>query len=200
MSEPKPTDSGSPGPTPQVEGQESAAQDPVEIAEELIPLVYDELRNLARSYLDRESSGHTLQPTALVNEAFLRLVDQKRIQWQGRTHFFATGAQMMRRILVDHARSKSRQKRGGGRKRIQLMDDMHVSRRRDEDVLVVDELLEQLAQLDERQARIVEMRFFGGLTVQEVAEVLGLSKRTVESEWTMIRAWLRKELAEEDGS
>lgn len=168
-------------------------------AERLIPLVYDDLRELAANYLRRENPGHTLQSTALVNEAFLKLVDQTRVNWQGKTHFFAVGAEIMRRILVDHARTKQRQKRGGDRQRIALHDDLKVSAQRDEDLLAVDEAILKLAERDPRQAKIVELRFFGGLTVAEVAEVLGVSKRTVESEWTMIRAWLRRELSDENG-
>lgn len=166
-------------------------------AERLIPLVYDDLRQLASNYLRRETPGHTLQSTALVNEAFLKLVDQTRVDWQGKTHFFAVGAEIMRRILVDHARAKHRQKRGGDRQRIELHHDLRVSAQRDEDLLAVDEAIAKLAECDPRQAKIVELRFFGGLTVAEVAEVLGVSKRTVEAEWTMIRAWLRRELSDE---
>ncbi|MBX9790965.1 MAG: sigma-70 family RNA polymerase sigma factor [Pirellulales bacterium] len=164
-------------------------------ADELLPLVYDEFHRLAESYLRRESPGHTLQPTALVNEAYLKLVDQTRADWQGRTHFFALGAQAMRRILVDHARRKQREKRGGGMHRIALNEELSVSPRRDEDLVELDEALNKLAKIDPRQARIVELRFFGGLTVAEVAEALGVSKRTVENEWTMVRAWLRRELS-----
>jgi RNA polymerase sigma-70 factor (ECF subfamily) len=168
-----------------------------EAADQLMPLVYDQLRKIAGEYFRREPPGHTLQPTALVHEAYVKLVDQRHVHWRGRTHFLAVGAQLMRRILVDHARSKGRAKRGGGRLRITLDEAVAVSRGSDEDVLAVHEALEKLAKLDPRQARIVELRFFGGLTVQEVADALGVSKRTVESEWTMIRAWLRRELAEE---
>jgi len=163
-------------------------------ADELLPLVYDEFHRLAEGYLRRESPGHTLQPTALVNEAYLKLVDQSHVNWRGRTHFFAIGAQAMRRILVDHARGKHREKRGGGLHRIALDEEMSVSPRRDEDLVELDEALNKLAKVDPRQARIVELRFFGGLTVAEVAEVLGVSKRTIENEWTMVRAWLRREL------
>ena len=166
-------------------------------ADELLPLVYDDLRSLARRYLERENAGHTLQPTALVHEAWMRLVDQSRVQWKGRTHFFAIGAQAMRRVLVDHARGRLRDKRGGGRPRVELNEDVALATERDEDVLAVDEALEKLAKLDERQARIVELRFFGGLSVEEVAQVLGVSKRTVEADWTMLRASLRRELADE---
>jgi RNA polymerase sigma factor (TIGR02999 family) len=134
----------------------------------------------------------------LVHEAFMKLVDQNRVTWKGRTHFFAVGAQAMRRILVDHARGRMRDKRGGKRERIQLTDDVTVSRAHDEDLLAVDEALAKLATIDKRQASIVEMRFFGGMTVAEVAEALGVSKRTVEAEWTHVRAWLRRELSEDE--
>ncbi len=164
-------------------------------ADRLMPMVYEEFRRLAQSYLGREDTAHTLQPTALVNEAYLKLIDQTRVNWQGRTHFFAVGAQVMRRILVDHARGKQREKRGGGRQRIALDEQLTISPSRDEDLLALDEALDKLSAIDARQARIVELRFFGGLTVDEVAEVLGVSKRTVEAEWTMIRAWLRRELS-----
>ena len=166
--------------------------------DELVPLVYDELRRLAARYLRRESPGNTLQPTALVHEAFLKLAGQHRVDWQGRTHVLAIGAKAMRRILVDHAKRKHRVKRGGGMKRIQLDEAAALSPERDEDLLAVDEALEKLAGIDERQAAIVELRFFGGMTVEEVAQSLGISKRTVESEWTMVRAWLRRELAKGD--
>ncbi len=151
-------------------------------AERLMPLVYDEFRQLAGSYLQQETKAHTLQPTALVHEAYLRLIDQTRVNWQGRTHFFAVGAQAMRRVLVDHARGKQRTKRGGGWHRIVVDDSSHVSPQRDEDLLAVDEAIEKLGTIDPRQAQIVELRFFGGLTVEEVAQVLGVSKRTDEGE------------------
>ena len=170
------------------------------VARRLMPLVYDDMRDLAAVYLRRESSAHTLQPTALVNEAFIKLVDQSRVGWRGRTHFFAVGAKVMRRLLVDHARSRQRQKRGGGRERLVLHDDMKISPQSDEDLLDVDEALDKLAKVDPRQAEIVEMRFFGSMSVQEVASVLGVSKRTVEGEWTMAKAWLRRELSNEDSS
>lgn len=169
-------------------------------ANQLMPLVYERLRMLANKLIGKESPGNTLQPTALVNEAYLRMVGQTRVEWKGKTHFFAIGAKMMRRILVDHARSKHRIKRGGGMHRIELTDELSVSRRRDEDVLAIEEAIEKLSRLDPRQAQIVELRFFGGLTVEEVAEVLGVSKRTVEGEWTILRAWLRRELADEIGT
>ena len=166
-------------------------------ADELMAQLYGEFRTLARRYLDRESPGHTLQPTALVNEVYLKLVDQTEVDWKGRTHFFAIGAQVMRRVLVDHARRRGRLKRGGDLQRAAL-DVSLISARSAADVLAVHEAIEDLEQLDPRQARIVELRFFGGLSVAEVAEVLGLSRRTVEAEWTMIRAWLRRRLSDED--
>ncbi len=168
-----------------------------EASKRLFELLYEDFRRLAGAYLKKEHPGHTLQPTALVHEAYLKLIDQTRVQWHGRTHFFAVGAQAMRRILVDHARYRHRAKHGGGRYRICLRDDLVLSRQRDEDLLVVDEAIEKLTLVDPRQATIVELRFFGGLSVEEVAEVMGLSKRTIEKEWTMVRAWLRRELSEE---
>lgn len=167
-------------------------------AEELFPLVYDELRRLAGSYMARERAGHTLQPTALVNEAYLRLVDLSRINWRGRTHFFAVGAKAMRRILIDHARGRHSLKRGGDWHRVTLAQGLGYA---DEPGLDADHLLslhralEKLRELDGRQARIAELRFFGGLRVDEVAQLLGVSKRTVEADWTHARVWLRRELA-----
>ncbi len=159
----------------------------------LFQAVYDELKNLAARYLNKERVDHTLQPTALVNEAYVQMVDQTRVHWQGRAHFFAVAAQAMRRILVDHARKHKAAKRGGGRQRITLDEELIAGSRPDHDVLILDEALEKLAELDPRQARMVELRFFGGLSVAEVAVVLDMSKRTVEREWTMIRSWLRRE-------
>jgi RNA polymerase sigma factor (TIGR02999 family) len=164
-----------------------------------MPLVYDQLRALAGSMLQAERPGATLQATALVNEAYLKLVDQTRVDWKGKSHFFAVGATVMRRILVDHARSKLRQKRGGGWNRVEL-DAAGLKIERDEDVLAVDEALTKLQTLDPIQAKIVEMRFFAGMSVAEVAEVLNVSKRKVEYEWEMIRAWLRRELSDEGRS
>ncbi len=162
----------------------------------LLPIVYDELRRRASSLMRAERAGHTLQPTALVHEAFLQLIHQDRVDWQGRAHFFAVASQLMRRILVDHARGRLRQKRGGAAPRISLDEGLGLSVERDADVVAVDDALKRLAELDPRQAEIVEMRFFGGLSVEEAAAVLGVSKRTVEGEWTMIKAWLRRELTE----
>ncbi len=168
--------------------------------ERLMPLVYDQLRQIAQRLLRHEAPGHTLQPTALVNECFLRLAGKNEIDWQGKTHFFAIGAKVMRRILVNHARARKTKKRGGEQCRIPLADELCVSNRNDEDVLAIEEALTKLEHLDERQAKVVELRFYGGLTVDEVAEALGVSKRTVESDWTMVRAWLRRELSGETTS
>jgi RNA polymerase sigma factor (TIGR02999 family) len=167
-------------------------------AGDLFNLVYDSFRDIAAAQLSHEHRGHTLQPTALVHEAFLKLIDQQRVDWQSRTHFLAVGAEAMRRILVDHARKKKRLKRGGGRPTISLSAELAVSTRQEEDVLAVDEALEQLAKLDPRQARIVEMRFFAGMTAAEVADALSISKATVDREWRIVRAWLRQRLSDGD--
>ncbi len=164
-------------------------------AEQLIELIYDDLHSLAGRFLTRETKDHTLSATDLVNEAFLKLVNQTQVDWQGKTHFFAVGAQAMRRILVDHARTKHRQKRGGGRRRIEFQDDFVVSREDPEEVLALDEAITKLAELDRDHARIVECRFFGGMKNAEIAQLLGVTTRTVERHWTVIRAWLRRELA-----
>lgn len=165
-------------------------------AEALMPIIYDELRRRAAALMRRESAGHTLQATALVNEAYMRLVNQDRVDWQGRGHFFAVASQTMRRILVDHARARQRLKRGGEAVRVQCDDAAPLSTQRDADVLALEDALQALAEVDPRQADIVVMRFYGGLTVEEVAAVLGVSKRTVEAEWTLIKAWLRRALTE----
>jgi RNA polymerase sigma factor (TIGR02999 family) len=165
-------------------------------ADQLRGIVYDDLRLLARRFL--QGPGHTLQPTALVHEAYLRLVDQSQVDWRDRSHFFAVGARAMRQILVNHAKAKGTAKRGGGWQRVPLDSPMVISSGDDSHIVAVDEAIEELAGLNKRQAQIVELRFFGGLNMEEVAEVLGLSKRTVEREWTGVRAWLRQRLAEED--
>ena len=165
-------------------------------AERLLPIVYDQLRDIAARQMRGEAENNTLQPTALVHEAYLKLVDQSRVDWKGRTHFVAVAAQAMRRILVDHARHRQALKRGGEFRRITLDERLAAEWQTDQDVLSLDCALEKLAQLDRGQARIVELRFFGGLQIDEVAEALGMSKRSVEREWTMIRAWLRRELSE----
>jgi len=172
-------------------------------ADELIESVYAELRRLAQSYLKQERSGHTLQATALVHEAYARLVDQSRADWKSRTHFFAVGAKMMRRILIDHARERRSQKRGGEQQRVtlSLASDMPGGGDLDfEELLAVDEALVRLAGLDERQAKVVELRFFAGMNVNEVAEQLGVSPRTVEGDWTHARSWLRRELSDRKGA
>jgi RNA polymerase sigma factor (TIGR02999 family) len=161
----------------------------------LLPIVYAELRLRAGQLMRRERADHTLQPTALVHEAFLRLVQQHRVEWTGRAHFFAVASGLMRRILVDHARAHLSDKRGGGATRISIDEGLGLSVTRESDVLAVDQALTRLAEIDPRQAEIVTLRFFGGLSVEEVAAVLGLSKRSVEAEWTLLKAWLRRELA-----
>jgi len=165
-------------------------------ADSLLTIVYDELRKIAAQYLSKERSGHTLQPTALVHEAYMKLVDISDIKWQDRAHFFAVSANVMRHILVDHARAKRAAKRGGSAQRIELDDAMSLSDERDVDVLAVDESLKELAKFDEQQSRIVEMRFFGGLTIEETAHVIGKSPATVKREWSMAKAWLRRKLQE----
>jgi RNA polymerase sigma factor (TIGR02999 family) len=161
----------------------------------LMPLVYEELRALAESYLQRERSDHTLQATALVHEVYVRLVRQEDVEWKNRAHFFAVAAQAIRRILVDHARGHQRLKRGGDRQRVRLEEDAALSQERDLDLLALDEAMDRLARLSRRQARIVELRFFGGIGLKEIAQVLGVSQRTVDGDWSMARAWLRRELS-----
>lgn len=160
----------------------------------LTALVYDELRALAAAYLRRERTGHSLQPTALVHEAFIKLIDAEGLQATDRHHFFAIAANTMRRVLVEHARTRGAVKRGGGQRRVTLTGIQAVKPDAEFEVVALDEALKKLAALDERQARIVELRFFGGLGVDEVAQLLGVSKRTVEGDWTLARAWLLREL------
>jgi RNA polymerase sigma factor (TIGR02999 family) len=162
--------------------------------DELTPLVYNELRNVAEAYLRRERPDHTLQATALVNEAYLRLIGQKHGRWEGRKHFYGIAARLMRQVLVEHARKHKAEKRGGGRVAVTLDRDDEVANTPDVDILAVHEALERLARFDEQQARIVELRFFGGLSIEEAAETLGVGHATVEREWAMARAWLRNEL------
>ncbi len=164
--------------------------------EHLLSLVNDELRRLARNYLRRESPGHTLQPTALVNEAYLRLIDQRQVQWQNRAHFFGIAAQLMRRILVDHARRHAYAKRGGGAIQVSFDEGMAVTEAKAAELLAVHEALERLTKLDERKGHIVELRFFGGLSLEEVAEVLSISSPTVQREWRAAKAWLHRMLTE----
>ena len=164
--------------------------------EQLLPLVYDELRRLANSYLRRERSNHTLQPTALVHEAYLRLVGQKRLEWQNWAHFFGVAARLMREILIEYARAKNRLKRGGGefRTQIELDSAVRFNDQKQFDVIAVDDALSKLETLDARQARIVEMKFFGGLTVEEIGEVLDISAATVKREWSSAKLLLCKML------
>jgi RNA polymerase sigma factor (TIGR02999 family) len=163
--------------------------------DQLMPLIDDELRRLAHRYMSRERAGHTLQTTALVNEAFLRLVNRKNLRWQNRAHFFGLAAQVMRTILVDHARSHASAKRGGGARNLELDEALVVSQQKASEVIALDEALKQLALIDPRQGRIVELRFFGGLTVEEAAEVLHVSPVTIKREWSTAKAWLYHELA-----
>ena len=165
--------------------------------ERLMPFVYDELRRLARSFLARERDGHTLQPTALVNEAYLRLVDQTRVEWQNRAHFYGIASRMMRRVLIDHARAHVTDKRGGGAVRLSLEDVQLPAEQRAASLVALDEALGRLAAMDERKCRVVEMRFFGGLSDEEIAEVLGVTTRTVLRDWKKARLWLYRELSED---
>jgi len=168
-------------------------------ASRLIPVVYAELRRLAESYMRRERVDHTLQATALVHEAYLKLIGQNSVNWQSRAHFFGVAAQLMRRILIDHARGHVRQKRGGEQKKVSL-DEAFVSIEQQADELVaVDDSLNRLAKIDPRQARVVELRFFGGLSVEEAAEVLGVSPKTVKRDWSVAKAWLYADLKERHG-
>jgi RNA polymerase sigma-70 factor (ECF subfamily) len=166
--------------------------------EKLIPLVQPELHRLAHHYMIRERTDHTLQTTALLDEAYLRLADNTKPLWQNRTHFFAAAAQLMRRIMVDHAREHRSLKRGGGAQKVALDEAASVTETRSEELLALDEALERLAGQDPRKSQIVELRYFGGLTIRETAEFLNLSLRTVEREWNMARAWLYRALSGEE--
>lgn len=163
--------------------------------EQLIPLVYDELHRLAHRYLGGERAGHLLQTTALVNEAYLRLVDSSRVQWQNRAHFFAVSAQLMRRVLVDFARSRNYQKRGGDAVQISLHEELAGSTERGADLVALDDSLTALATTDERASRVVELRFFGGLSIEETAEALKISPETVKRDWTWAKAWMLREMS-----
>jgi RNA polymerase sigma factor (TIGR02999 family) len=165
-----------------------------EAADAVVPELYDELRRVAAACLRGEREGHTLQPTALVNEAYLRLVNQHDVVWQNRAHFLAVAGRLMRRILVDHARTRARQKRGGLMTRVTLDDARIGAVERDLDLMALDNALTELKAVDEQLSSIVELRYFGGLTVEEAAEVLGVSPRTVDRAWATARAWLRLEL------
>ena len=162
--------------------------------DQLMPLVYRELRHLARRRLGRENADHTLQTTALVHEAYLRLVGQKAAHWQNRAHFYAIAAQMMRRILVDYARSRCYAKRGGGAQKVSFEENMAVSSRRAANVIALDEALTTLAEIDPRKSRMIELRFFGGLSIEETAKILGVSPGTIRRDWTMAKAWLQREV------
>ena len=165
--------------------------------DKLVPLVYDELYRLAKRYMARERTGHTLQTTALVNEAYLRLVDLKSVRWQNRAHFFAISAQVMRRILVDFARSRNYQKRGGGARQVSFDEALNVSRQQEADLVALDDALNTLAAVDERKSKVVELKFFGGLSVEETAHVLKVSEDTVMRDWKMAKVWLLREMSEQ---
>ena len=164
--------------------------------ERLLAAIYDELHGQAARAMRREGDAHTLQATAVVHEAYLRLVDQRRVEWRGRAHFFGVAAQMMRRVLVDHARTRLAEKRGGALQRVTL-SGVGASNESDVDVLALHDALERLAILDPDQARLVELRYFGGLGIEETAEALGVSPATVKREWAVARAWLRRELGDD---
>lgn len=161
-----------------------------EAPEKLLPIVYDELRKLAHGYMKNERSDHTLQATALVHEAYIQLVDWQNVSWQNRAHFFAAAAKMMRKILVDHARERKAQKRGGGVRTIALDDAVSFPAQQTVDLIFLDDALYELGTFDPTQAKIVEMRFFGGLTIEETAHALGISDSTVKREWRIAKAWL----------
>lgn len=167
--------------------------------EELLPLVYDELRRLAALYLRREQPGHTLQATALVHEAYLRLVDQTSVNWQNRAHFFGAAANLMRQILIQHARARHADKRGGDQQKLYLDEVSNLADKLTTqpgmDLITLDEALERLARVAPQQSRVVELRYFGGLSISETAEVLGISPATVKREWTMAKAWLHREIS-----
>ncbi len=166
--------------------------------DELLPLVYGELRRIADRYLRRERADHTLQPTALVHEAYLRLVDQREVEWQNRAHFFGVAAQMMRRILVDHARAQQTTKRGGGGIKVSLDDVLEISDEQLEGMIALDDALQALEKIDPQKSRIVELRFFGGLSIEETAEALGVGTATVIRQWRMAKAFLYKEVSKEN--
>lgn len=165
-----------------------------EALEKLVPLVYDELRRIARRHMKREPAGHTLQTTALVNEAYLRLIEQKEMKWQNRAHFFAISAQLMRRILVSMARARHANKRGGEARQVPLDEALVISEERAAELVALDEAMNELAALDPRRSRVVELRYFGGLSVEETAEVLKISPETVMRDWKRAKAWLYTEL------
>ncbi len=163
--------------------------------EQLFPLVYDELRRMARSYMRRQPSGHTFQTTELIHEAYIKLAKNEEKNWQNRAHFFGVAAQAMRHILVDYARSKHSKKRGGWQERVTLSENAMISEQHSEQIVELDNVLKQLATMDERKSRVVELKFFGGLSIEEIAEVLRISPETVKRDWRFARTWLLRELA-----
>lgn len=163
----------------------------------LMPLVYNELRRLARHYMNRERPAHTLQTSGLVNEAYLRLIDQDEMRWENRAHFFGIAARLMREILIEHARSRQAAKRGGAQLRVSLSDVERIASRTHVNLIALDEALDRLEAIDPRKSRIVELRYFGGLGIEETAEVIGVSPATVKRDWSMARAWLRCEIGDE---
>jgi RNA polymerase sigma-70 factor, ECF subfamily len=165
----------------------------------LFPIVYQELRRMAGAYLRQENPGHTLQPTALVHETWLRLIDQTRVNWWNRAQFFGVAAQMMRRILVDHARAKHREKRGGDTVKLSLDDVINLSQERAGDLLALDDALDALMRIDGRKSRVVELRYFGGFSVEETAQILEVSSETVIRDWKMAKAWLYQRIKREAG-
>jgi RNA polymerase sigma-70 factor, ECF subfamily len=165
--------------------------------DQLLPTVYQELRRMAGNYLRRENPGHTLQPTALVHEAWLRLIDQTRVNWRNRAQFFGVAAQLMRRILVDHAKTKHREKRGGDAIKFSLDDVINLSQERATDLLALDDALDGLARIDGRKSRVVELRYFGGFSVEETAQILDVSPETVMRDWKMAKAWLYQQIRRE---
>jgi RNA polymerase sigma factor (TIGR02999 family) len=169
-------------------------------ASQILPQIYDDLRHLAERYFRGERADHMLQPTALVHEAYLRLVDQSRISPEGRTHFFALCAKTMRRVLVDYARGRDRIRRGGGRRLLEIDDNAVASNLSDGEILELNDALEKLGKLDARQEQVVELRFFGGMNMDEIAQTMGVSKRTVEGDWTHAKAWLRSVFFDESAA
>jgi len=167
-----------------------------EALQRIIPLVYDELRKIAGSYMRRERPDHTLQATALLNEAYLRLIDQTRVTWRSRAHFIGIAATMMRRVLMDHAREYRAVKRGSGGQKLALDEALGIPEKREVDLIALDDALRELEKMDPRQGQIVEMRFFGGLEVEEVAEVLGISPATVKRDWAVAKVWLRRQMSQ----
>lgn len=167
-----------------------------EVVNQILPHIYDELRKLASSYLRRERSDHTLQPTALVHEAYMKLIDQKKVRWQNRAHFFGIAAQVMRRILLDHARKHKADKRGGEAEKLPLEEEiLVVSHEKSAELIALDDALEALAAIDPQKAKIVELRYFGGLSIEETAEVMGVSVPTINRQWRMAKAWLYGQIA-----